>query len=70
MSIQEKFGSKVRYYRLFRKYSQEDLALKTGLHRTYISELERGQRNITLENINKLSKSLNIRIIDLFDFEM
>ncbi|KKW09330.1 MAG: Transcriptional regulator, XRE family [Candidatus Kaiserbacteria bacterium GW2011_GWA2_49_19] len=46
--------------------SQERLARKSGLHRTYISDIERGARNVSLKNIEKIAKALNISIIELF----
>ncbi|MGG5742204.1 helix-turn-helix domain-containing protein [Bacillus cereus group sp. IBL03679] len=46
--------------------SQEKLAEITGLHRTYISEVERGNRNISLINISKIATALDINVSDLF----
>ena len=46
--------------------SQEELAERAQLHRTYISEVERGERNISLENIYKLSVALNVSLAELF----
>ena len=63
-----KFGSKVRKIRKEQGLSQEDLAFKADLHRTYIGMIERGEKNITLINIDKISKALNIKINDLMDF--
>src|SRR3989344_4102359 len=65
--VKNLFGSKVRTTRLEMKISQEDLAFKSGLHRTYISEVELGRRNISLENIRKISKALGLRISDMFN---
>jgi transcriptional regulator with XRE-family HTH domain len=45
-----------------------DLALKTGLDRTYIGGIERGERNVALKNIEKLAKALGVRIEELFKF--
>lgn len=56
------FGNKVRKERVKRGYSQEQLANLAGLHRTYIGMIERAEKNITLENINKIAKALNIKI--------
>lgn len=56
------FGNKVREERLKRGYSQEQLADLAGLHRTYIGMIERAEKNITLENISKIAKALNIKI--------
>lgn len=62
MNIQVQFGNKVRELRKQKKFSQEELAHKTGLHRTYISDIERGNRNVSLENIKKIANALNVRM--------
>ena len=61
-----KFGNKVREERLKHNLSQEELAAKAGVHRTYIGMIERAEKNITLENIYKISKALELKIRDLF----
>ena len=61
-----KFGKKVREERLKRKLSQEKFADIVGVHRTYIGMIERAEKNITLENIEKIAKALKIKIADLF----
>ena len=53
--ICDEFGKNLRKYRLEKKLSQEKLAEIAGLHRTYISDIERGKRSISLDNIGKLS---------------
>lgn len=53
------FGDVIRNLRKGKGFSQEELADRAGLHRTYIGMIERGEKNIALENINKLSKALN-----------
>lgn len=59
------FGKKVRAERLKRGYSQEQLGDRAGLHRTYIGMIERAEKNITLENIGKIAKGLDLKIVDL-----
>ncbi len=59
------FGNKVREWRLKQGISQEELADLAGVHRTYIGMIERGEKNITLLSINKISKALKIKIADL-----
>ena len=59
-----KFGKKVREERARLGLSQEELASRTGVHRTYIGMIERAEKNITLENIEKVSKALKISISD------
>jgi len=62
----KRLGEKIREIRLERGLSQEKLALLSGLHRTYVGAVERGERNVTLKNIEKLAKTLNVTIGDLF----
>jgi transcriptional regulator with XRE-family HTH domain len=61
-----KFGQKVRNERLRQSLSQEQLADRAGLHRTYIGMIERAEKNITLLNIQKIANALRINIRDLF----
>lgn len=65
-TIQIKFGKKVRKLRKQKGYSQEEFAFKCGLHRTYMGCVERGEKNITIKNIQKIAKALRIKISDLF----
>ena len=60
MNIIEVFSSNVRFYRMKLKLSQEALAEKANLHRSYISDIERGQRNVSLENIYNIAVALEI----------
>ena len=60
-----KFGKRVRERRVALGLSQEELASRAGVHRTYIGMIERAEKNITLENIEKISKALNLPIDDL-----
>ncbi len=54
------FGERVKDRRIYLNLSQEELAEKAGLHRTYIGMIERGEKNITLLNIEKIAKALEI----------
>jgi transcriptional regulator with XRE-family HTH domain len=60
-----RFGEKLREIRLKVGVSQEKLAELSGLHRTYVSTVERGLRNISLENIEKLAEALDVELRDL-----
>ena len=61
------FGQTVRHLRLEQGISQEELAERCGLHRTYISDVELGKRNVSLENIEHIAKALNIPLASLFE---
>ena len=61
-----KFGNKVREERLKKGFSQEELAARAGVQRTYIGMIERAEKNITLENIEKICIALGISIGDFF----
>lgn len=61
------FGDKVRKERAKQGMSQEQLAFKTGLDRTYISGIERGKRNPSLKNIGRLAEALKTSLSKLLD---
>ena len=60
------FGQKLKYFRNFRNLSQEQLALAADMDRSYISDIERGLRNISLRNIEVLAQALELEIYDFF----
>jgi transcriptional regulator with XRE-family HTH domain len=60
------FGERVRDLRKHRGFSQEELAARAGVHRTYVGMIERAEKNITLKNIEKIAKALGVRIEELF----
>lgn len=62
------FGLRVKQLREERGLSQETFGYEVGLHRTYIGQIERAEKNITLRNIEKIAKELGVEIKDLFDF--
>lgn len=66
MDIVKVFGTNVRKYRNEKGISQEKLAELSGLHRTYISDVERFQRSIALENIQRIADALEIETYKLF----
>ena len=63
--VTAKFGEKLRKLRKERGVSQEELAARAGLHRTYVSSVERGERNVSLETIDKLARALGLPMGDL-----
>jgi len=65
--IQSKLGKRIRALRNAKNVSQEALALHAGLHRTYISDIERGIRNVSVKNIEKIAKALNVSIAEIFN---
>ena len=61
MDIRKQLGRNVADIRRQRRWSQEELAFESGLHRTYISGIERGARNPTVTVLEKLAKALGVR---------
>ena len=66
-NINEKVRKKIREIRTRKGLTQEDLALVSGLHRAYIGQIERGEKNIGLINLEKISFALNVDIKVLFE---
>lgn len=60
------FGQRIREERNRRRLSQEELADKAGVHRTYIGMVERGEKNITLLNIQRIAQALSRSISEMF----
>ncbi|MFN0214035.1 MAG: helix-turn-helix domain-containing protein [Saprospiraceae bacterium] len=63
-----KFGERVRDLRKERGLSQEQLAFKADLHRTYIGMIERAEKNITLVNIEKIATAFDIPVSKLLNY--
>lgn len=61
-----KYGQVVRKIRLEKGISQETLADLSGLHRTYMSDVELGKRNVSLENIDRIANALEVSISEIF----
>lgn len=68
MDIKEKFGNRLKALRKEKGLSQEELALKSGLNRPYISGIEKGKRNVSLEVMEKLAEALGVGIGELIEF--
>jgi len=66
-NLSQEFGRVIQALRKEKGLSQEELGFKSNLHRTYIGMIERGEKNITLENIDKLSKGLEVSMVTIFD---
>lgn len=60
------FGVTVRHLRQRAGFSQEELADRCGLHRTYIGSVERGERNVSLRNIHAIARALSVSPSELF----
>ena len=66
MEIKERFGKAVREQRMAKGISQEELAMRIGADQTYVSRIEAGQMNATLETTETIDQALEQRIRDLF----
>ncbi|MBD3754700.1 MAG: helix-turn-helix transcriptional regulator [Gammaproteobacteria bacterium] len=67
MDVRKKFGKQLRALREERGWSQEEFADRSGLHRTYVSAVERGVRNPTLSVLERLAKALGIKLSELLE---
>lgn len=67
-NIKKQLGHKIKELRLKTGISQEKLATKAKLHRTYMSDIERGERNVSVENIKKISDALDVDPDELLKF--
>ncbi len=65
--IKVAFGQRVRGLRESRDWSQEEMGEASGMHWTYIGQVERGERNLTLQSIQKISRALKVKISVLFE---
>ena len=68
-SARQVLACNLRRLRAERKMSQEDLALEAELHRTFVAHVERGVRNISIDNIEKLAKALDVPVFELLRAE-
>ncbi|MFR8848705.1 helix-turn-helix domain-containing protein [Clostridium fessum] len=64
--IKKKFGERVKLLRKNQEMSQEKFALKIDMDRTYLASVESGKRNVSIENIEKIAKGLEISLEELF----
>jgi transcriptional regulator with XRE-family HTH domain len=63
----QQFGRRIRELRLKRRLSQEELAERVGIHRNYMSQIENGRRNISLLNVIKLARGLQVSLPKLME---
>ncbi|MCH8618134.1 helix-turn-helix transcriptional regulator [Undibacterium sp. TS12] len=70
LSMREIFGQNLRRARRLKDISQEELALRSELSRTYVSEVERGIRNVSIDNMDILAQALGISLSELVNPEM
>lgn len=69
MSLPESVGNRIRELRKAKGWTQEQLAEAAGLHYSYIGGVERGDRNISLETLEKIITGLNVPAVEIFKFE-
>ena len=69
MNIKEVLGKRIKPLRNELGFSQEELADRAGIDRTYITSVECGKRNISIVNIEKIATALGVTLSKLFDFE-
>lgn len=67
MDISKELGLKIRFYRKEKKITQEQLAELCGFHPTYIGQLERGEKNASIETLYRVSRGLDISMCSLLD---
>jgi len=63
------FGQQLRRLRQARRLTQEGLSRRTGLNQSYISDLERGKRNVSLKNLYRLARALKVELEELFQLD-
>lgn len=64
--LAKRFGELVRRLRQEKGYSQEEFSFRVGLHQTYVSSVERGERNVTIGTADRIAKALGTTLADVF----
>ena len=64
--LARRFGELVRRLRLEQGYSQEEFSFRAGLHQTYVSSVERGERNVTIGTADKMARALGTTLAGMF----
>lgn len=67
MDIKQRFGNKIKELRKLKGLSQEKLANLAEIDRTYLPTIEKGERNVSIEVVEKLANALNVKVKELFD---
>jgi transcriptional regulator with XRE-family HTH domain len=67
LDLTDLLGAAIRERRIFLRISQEELAVRSGLHRTYLSDVERGARNPSIKTIEKIAQALDVPVVKLFE---
>ena len=70
MSVAIKFGQRLKFVRNLKRMSQDALSLSSGLDRSYISDIENGKFNPSIETVNRLAKALDVRQDQLMIWDM
>lgn len=64
-NINKRVGTRIRKHRKTKGWTQEQLSLEADLHRAYIGQIERGEKNIGLKNLEKIARTLKVKTVDL-----
>ncbi len=64
--LAKRFGELVRRLRVEKGYSQEEFSFRVGLHQTYVSSVERGERNVTIGTADRIAKALGTTLAEIF----
>lgn len=67
-SLAKSVGLQIRILRKSQKFSQEELAFKANVHPTYIGQVERGEKNLTISSLHQITNALEINLTDFFSF--
>lgn len=65
--LAKRFGDLVRRLRTEKGYSQEEFSFRVGLHQTYVSSIERGERNVTIQTAQRIARALDISLAGMFE---
>lgn len=69
-TIRDNFGARLRALRVHAKLTQEEVAFRADMDRSYVGQVERGEVNISLDNIQKLARGLRVKPGELFEFSI